>query len=175
MRVWSHSSGSCRATASTASCRESHARNVNRRRLGGAFRCLQRGVGLNPTSSVRPSKPPGRSRFRGRQSARRWSCPASFTGPDPIADRVIATGQVLDGDVVVGVEVWRWLNDRGQVAFVAHFLTWSALYRADPSQRGCWRARARVARIDSVNKITRSQETNLRRGRHRRDAANESH
>jgi CRISPR-associated endonuclease/helicase Cas3 len=133
------------------------------------------GVGLNTTSSVRPSKPPGRSRFRGRQSARRWSCPASFTGPDPIAHRVIATGQVLDGDVVVGVEVWRWLNDRGQVAFVAHFLTWSALYRADPSQRGCWRARARVARIDSVNKITRSQETNLRRGRHRRDAANESH
>jgi hypothetical protein len=56
-----------------------------------------------------------------------------FTGPDPVADRVIGGDDTwLDGDRIESVDFFRGLNDRGQIAFVAHFLTWSALYRADP-------------------------------------------
>jgi hypothetical protein len=58
-----------------------------------------------------------------------------FAGPDPFADRVVGKGEVLDGEAVESVEFFRGLNDRGQIAFVAYFLTHSALYRADPIGR----------------------------------------
>ncbi|HZW10513.1 MAG TPA: choice-of-anchor tandem repeat NxxGxxAF-containing protein [Phycisphaerales bacterium] len=43
-----------------------------------------------------------------------------FTGPDLVADRVIGTGDELDGSVVTGVAMFReGLNDSGQIAFLA--------------------------------------------------------
>jgi len=41
-----------------------------------------------------------------------------FTGPDPVADKVILVGDELAGSTVTGVEIgWSALNDRGQIAF----------------------------------------------------------
>lgn len=43
-----------------------------------------------------------------------------FTGPDPIADRVIASGDSLFGSTVVGLDLKPTrLNDGGQIAFGA--------------------------------------------------------
>ena len=57
-----------------------------------------------------------------------------FTGPDAVADRVIATGDLVDGRVVIGLQFFRGLNNRGQLAFVAYFSDNSiALFRADPN------------------------------------------
>jgi hypothetical protein len=43
-----------------------------------------------------------------------------FVGPDPVADRVIATGDVLDGRTVQGLTFCEeGLNDSGQLAFIA--------------------------------------------------------
>jgi hypothetical protein len=60
-----------------------------------------------------------------------------FVGPDPVADRVIGTGDVLDGEVVTGVRMCHeGLNDSGQIAFTAEFTdpvtfeTRTAIYRA---------------------------------------------
>lgn len=55
-----------------------------------------------------------------------------FTGADPSKDKVIGVGDSLDGEPVTSLDFFRGLNDRGQIAFVAHFLTYSAVYRADP-------------------------------------------
>ena len=56
-----------------------------------------------------------------------------FTGPDPVADKVIASGDVVDGRVVVGLQFFRGLNNRGQIAFVAYFSDNSIeVLRADP-------------------------------------------
>lgn len=60
-----------------------------------------------------------------------------FTGPDAVADRVIGTGDVLNGEVVTGVRMCHdGLNDSGQIAFIAEFTdpvtfeTRTAIYRA---------------------------------------------
>ena len=43
-----------------------------------------------------------------------------FVGPDPVADRVVVTGDTLDGATVLGVTFCEeGLNDSGQLAFVA--------------------------------------------------------
>jgi hypothetical protein len=64
-----------------------------------------------------------------------------FTGPDPIADRVIATGDTLDGATVTSLRFCdEGLNDAGQLVFQATFDDPSvpegirvAIYRAGPA------------------------------------------
>jgi hypothetical protein len=60
-----------------------------------------------------------------------------FVGPDPVADRVIGTGDILDGDVVTDVRLCpEGINDSGQIAFTAQLRdpvtseTRTAIYRA---------------------------------------------
>lgn len=62
-----------------------------------------------------------------------------FVGPDPVADRVIAVGNTLDGEVVTGLRFCEeGLNDSGQLAFIADFQDpttleqRTAVYRATP-------------------------------------------
>jgi hypothetical protein len=62
-----------------------------------------------------------------------------FVGPDPVADRVIATGDTLDGAIVTGLGfAEEGLNDSGQLAFTASFQdpntfeTRVAVFRATP-------------------------------------------
>jgi hypothetical protein len=61
-----------------------------------------------------------------------------FTGPDPEADRVIATGDELSGSVVTDVGFFRQgLNDAGQVAFFARLANGTeGIFRADPVPPG---------------------------------------
>lgn len=61
-----------------------------------------------------------------------------FTGGDPVADRVIAVGDVLDGSTVKGLDTGSFrtgLNDAGQIAFLV-FLDdgRTGVYRADPAR-----------------------------------------
>ncbi len=63
-----------------------------------------------------------------------------FVGPDPVADRVIGTGDILDGDVVTDVRMCQeGLNDSGQLAFTAQLrdpvtnATHTSIYRATPN------------------------------------------
>ena len=64
-----------------------------------------------------------------------------FTGPDPITDRVIGTGDTLDGSTVTNLRFCdEGLNDSGQLAFQATFNDPSvpegvrvAIYRATPA------------------------------------------
>jgi hypothetical protein len=63
-----------------------------------------------------------------------------FVGPDPVADRVIATGDTLDGATVTGLGfAEEGLNDSGQLAFRASFQdpnsfeTRVAVFRATPA------------------------------------------
>jgi hypothetical protein len=63
-----------------------------------------------------------------------------FVGPDPVADRVIATGDTLDGATVTGLGfAEEGLNDSGQLAFTAFFQdpntfeTRVAVFRATPA------------------------------------------
>jgi len=62
-----------------------------------------------------------------------------FVGPDPVADRVIAVGDTLDGEVITGLRFCEeGLNDSGQLTFIADFqdpTTFeqrTAVYRASP-------------------------------------------
>ena len=62
-----------------------------------------------------------------------------FVGPDPVEDRVIATGDMLDGETVTGLTFCEeGLNDSGQLAFTAFFEdpetleTRVAVFRATP-------------------------------------------
>jgi hypothetical protein len=62
-----------------------------------------------------------------------------FVGPDPVEDRVIATGDTLDGETVSGLTFCEeGLNDSGQLAFTAFFEdpdtfeTRVAVFRATP-------------------------------------------
>ncbi len=57
-----------------------------------------------------------------------------FTGPDPVADKVIATGDKLDGKTIAGVSLGRFaLNDLGEVAFFVTFTdSTGGVYRATP-------------------------------------------
>lgn len=62
-----------------------------------------------------------------------------FTGPDPVADKVIAVGDTLDGKTVESVTFGRFaLNDDGEVAFFVTFTSASGggagVYRATPVQ-----------------------------------------
>jgi hypothetical protein len=67
-----------------------------------------------------------------------------FTGGDPAADKVIATGDELDGATVTEVHLFRQgLNDNGQVAFFARLDDGtSGIFRADP----VWGAAGRPGR-----------------------------
>jgi hypothetical protein len=58
-----------------------------------------------------------------------------FTGPDPVADRVVGTGDVLDGSAVTNVTMCaEGLNDAGQIAFTAQLADGrTAVFRADPA------------------------------------------
>ena len=59
-----------------------------------------------------------------------------FTGPDPVADKVIATGDLLFGLPVTDVNFPQGigLNNRGQVAFIAELNDGTeGVYRADPA------------------------------------------
>jgi hypothetical protein len=62
-----------------------------------------------------------------------------FVGPDPVEDRVIATGDTLDGETVTGLTFCEeGLNDSGQLAFTAFYEdpdtleTRVAVFRATP-------------------------------------------
>lgn len=56
-----------------------------------------------------------------------------FIGPNPALDKVIAVGDAIEGVTVDAIDVFRGLNDRGQIVFIAimHDGT-QGLYRADP-------------------------------------------
>ena len=57
-----------------------------------------------------------------------------FTGPDPLSNKVIRTGDPLGGSTVAGLMFSRSLNDRGQIAFFANLADGTqGIYRADPS------------------------------------------
>lgn len=58
-----------------------------------------------------------------------------FTGPDPLTDRVVGTGDILDGSEVVNVTVCaEALNDGLQIAFTAQLADGrTAVFRADPA------------------------------------------
>jgi hypothetical protein len=62
-----------------------------------------------------------------------------FTGGDPVADRVIAVDDPLDGSTVQALDVLAFdaaLNDRGQIAFIATLADGrTGVYRADPTKR----------------------------------------
>jgi hypothetical protein len=57
-----------------------------------------------------------------------------FIGPDPIADKVIASGDPLDGTLVNALGIFsEALNDSGQIAFLAVLADGrSGIFRADP-------------------------------------------
>lgn len=56
-----------------------------------------------------------------------------FSGPDAVANKVIAQGDPLDGSTVVNVLFHRGLNDAGQIAFWAELADGRyGIYRADP-------------------------------------------
>jgi hypothetical protein len=57
-----------------------------------------------------------------------------FTGPDPVAHRIIGPGDALDGSTVISaVTSSRSLNDAGQIAFLATLADGrEGIYRADP-------------------------------------------
>jgi hypothetical protein len=62
-----------------------------------------------------------------------------FTGGDPVADRVIAVDDPLDGSTVSALEVLAFdsaLNNRGQLAFIVKLADLrTGVYRADPTRR----------------------------------------
>ena len=69
-----------------------------------------------------------------------FSTTGIFVGPDPVADRVIATGDTLDGSIVTGLTFCEeGLNDSGHVTFTAFFEdpstfeTRAAVFLATPS------------------------------------------
>ena len=50
-----------------------------------------------------------------------FSTTGIFVGPDPIADRVISTGDTLDGSTVQNITFCEeGLSDSGELTFVAH-------------------------------------------------------
>lgn len=58
-----------------------------------------------------------------------------FTGPDAVADKVIAEGDPLSGSLVVNLSTShdRWLNNAGQIVFFARLADGTeGIYRADP-------------------------------------------
>lgn len=77
------------------------------------------------------------------------SCPGStgfcegiYTGPDPVADKVIQSGDTLDGMTVLGVgQGWPpSLNEKGQIAVGVSLIdsvgfVHNAIYRADPPNK----------------------------------------
>ena len=64
-----------------------------------------------------------------------------YTGPDPVADKVLEAGDTLDGKEISIITASRHcLNNRGQIVFWVLFTDDSmAIYRADPPglRRGC--------------------------------------
>ena len=62
-----------------------------------------------------------------------------YTGPDPVADKVLETGVILDEREVFGITFSRHgLNNRGQLVFTVGFTDGNfAIYRADPPGIGC--------------------------------------
>lgn len=63
-----------------------------------------------------------------------------FTGYDPVAHRVIAVGDELDGSTLVNLRFRssRGINDRGQIVFRAQLADGrSGIYRADPPGGNC--------------------------------------
>lgn len=62
-----------------------------------------------------------------------------YTGPNPVTDKVLEEGDILDEKVVSGVTFSRHgLNNRGQMAISVIFTDNSkAIYRADPPGIGC--------------------------------------
>lgn len=56
-----------------------------------------------------------------------------FTGTDPVADKVIALGDSLEGSVVTSIKLGQGFNDAGQIAFWAQLADGrSGIFRADP-------------------------------------------
>jgi hypothetical protein len=56
-----------------------------------------------------------------------------FTGPDPVADKVIRTGDPLFGSTVTAVNFEHGLNDAGQIVFLAELADGTrGVFRADP-------------------------------------------
>ena len=44
-----------------------------------------------------------------------------YVGPDPTQDQVISVGDTIDGQKVIGIDFFRGMNERGQLAFTAIF------------------------------------------------------
>jgi hypothetical protein len=56
-----------------------------------------------------------------------------FTGPDIVKDKVIRTGDALDGSIVFNTRHGVGISDTGQVCFVATLASGqTGVYRADP-------------------------------------------
>jgi hypothetical protein len=57
-----------------------------------------------------------------------------YTGADPVANKVIASGDTLFGHTVNSISFFRGLNDSGQIAFYANFSDGTQdIFRADPT------------------------------------------
>jgi hypothetical protein len=79
--------------------------------------------------------------FQGRtNSLTTTSLTGIFTGGDPVADRVIAADDPLDGSTVSGFDEVSFrssLNNAGQIAFVVRLADGrTGVYRADPTRHG---------------------------------------
>jgi len=90
------------------------------------------GFGLAPALNAR-----GEIAFQGTtKSLTTESLTGIFTGGDPVADRVIATDDPLDGSTVSGFDEVSFrssLNNAGQIAFLVRLADGrTAVYRADP-------------------------------------------
>ncbi len=59
-----------------------------------------------------------------------------FTGADPVEDKVVATGDTLEGSTVTDLNFLRsGLNNNGQIAFYAHLADGTqGIFRAEPSE-----------------------------------------
>ena len=97
----------------------------------GAFGEFGRAPGLNARGQIA---------FQGitNQGAPNSRLIGIFTGGDPVADRVIAVGDSLDGSTVSGLDTlsfWSSLNNAGQIAFLVHLADGrTGVYRADPER-----------------------------------------
>jgi hypothetical protein len=80
-------------------------------------------VAFYTTLKPGPPLPPGSGVYAG-----------IFTGPDPVADKVIAVGDPLFGSTVADVQFYRGMNDAGQIAFYAGIVGGpSGIFLAEPA------------------------------------------
>lgn len=61
----------------------------------------------------------GRTQVDERSNARRLKRQVAGIGPDPVENKIVQVGDVIDGFRIDGLEFFHGLNDRGQIVFTA--------------------------------------------------------